>query len=223
MLLKALSRSSGVTATSAGNGAGSTSLDGSDTSQSLGATSMGSLNGPSDDSVGVMSDQTVHRRPLGCCSSAVMLSFPSTAMERRFFLEHLHSDAHYNVAKYAFYMLVIIYVALISVTLAVRGDYSETQKIFTDVLRTIIAPVLNLLVWGTVRVYSSTPAAVAWQSDLVKPQSRFFAVHVQGVVLTHVPKLRRFANLQLIVVVPLGACCLISLTSHAARSRHNLT
>ena len=52
-----------------------------------------------------------------------MLSFPDAAMERRFFAEHVQSDAHYQIAGFALYILTGAYAAYLGVGLGLHAYY----------------------------------------------------------------------------------------------------
>lgn len=58
------------------------------------------------------------------------MAFPDRAMEQRFCEESLQSDAHYKIARWAFYLLSLLYLAYFS---SVRVSWSPTQALVTSV------------------------------------------------------------------------------------------
>ncbi len=52
-----------------------------------------------------------------------LLAFPDVALERRFFAEHVQSDAHYQTAGFALYILTGAYVVYLGVGLGLHAYY----------------------------------------------------------------------------------------------------
>ena len=118
-------------------------------------------------------------------SRKVFISFPDPEMERRFCNEFVQSDSHYKSARWAFYVLVVVYVLYLAGTSSVRAKFNMTMETESDIIRTLVVPVLNLVLF------------------------------TMATVLAHVPSLRRFASWETVLVMAIGgfACIAVPLFS----------
>eukprot|EP00750_Incisomonas_marina_P008663 INCI15576.4.p1 GENE.INCI15576.4~~INCI15576.4.p1 ORF type:complete len:926 (+),score=151.66 INCI15576.4:135-2912(+) len=136
-------------------------------------------------------DLKSNRRRTPSCHAKLTMAFPDRSMEQRFCEESLQSDAHYRIARWAFYLLSLLYFSYFSSSFAMRARFQLFIAEESDILRTIVVPLLNFLLFTVAAIFAHQKA---W---------------------------RRFAHLQLFLVVPIGvcACILVPWASYTTISR----
>jgi len=140
----------------------------------------------------------------------------------------LQSDAHYQTSRWAFYLFTALYFAYACL---VRAFYcvamlSRSSRLFdlvicltepsqstlsrssfgllfaddADALRTLVVPFLNFLIFAMVRLIHSTViyrVSLSYNENLLR-------AHFQASVLAHKKSWRKYAHLELILIIPMG-------------------
>ena len=113
------------------------------------------------------------------CCRKYRMGFPDPDMERRFCAEYVQSDSHYQTARFALYILSSMYMLYFLTTFSLRSVYNLSEDEDSDPARTIAAPLLNVF------------------------------VYTMAVVLAHKPAWRKYAEYELIFIIPAGVCACI--------------